>query len=84
MKGNAITGQEQELWTKVFRLNNSIKANIKKLYSLKEKCEREMNFPSNETIDQIRSIESSLNILTQALRICEVRLVRLNPNFHLN
>lgn len=84
MTGNEITAIEKELWKKVFRLNFSIKQNIKKFSVLKEKCEREMYSPSNETINQIRLTQSSLNLLNQALLICEVKLVKLNPKFHLN
>lgn len=87
MTGNEITGQEQELWAKVFRLNNAIKANIKKYHSLREECESEinvMNSPSKETVDKIRSTELSLATFTQALSIYQKKLVRLNPNFHLN
>lgn len=84
MTGNEITAIEKELWKKVFRLNFSIKQNIKKFSVLKEKCEREMYSPSNETINQIRLTQSSLNLLTQASLICEVKLVKLNPKFHLN
>lgn len=87
MTGNEITEMEKELWKKVFRVNNSAKECIKRLQSLNEKCESEfniMNAPSRESVNELVSVQESLRMFMLILLQCEVRLIRLNPNFHLN